>query len=80
MEGKVLKNALDVKQLDRKKRIRSQSQSINEMAMSFHALWRITGKAFEKMMERDYSDRAPVKKSPVKIPLLRYPCSLFLWL
>ena len=35
VKRKVLKNALDVKPLDRKKRLRSQSQAINEIAKSF---------------------------------------------
>jgi len=38
VKRKVLKNALDVKPLDRKKRVRSQPQAINEVAKSFHAL------------------------------------------
>ena len=38
VKRKVVKNALDVKPSDRKKRVRSQSQALNEIAKSFHAL------------------------------------------
>ena len=53
VKRKVLKNALDVKPLDRKKRVRSQSQAINEIAKSFHALGESQQKRSERMMEAD---------------------------
>ena len=48
-----LKSGLDVKPLDRKKRIRSQSQAINEIAKSFHSLGESQQKRCERMMEAD---------------------------
>ena len=53
VKRKVLKTALDVKPLDRKKRVRSQSQAINEIAKSFHALGESQQKRSERMMEAD---------------------------
>ena len=53
VKRKVLKNSLDVKPLGRKKRVRSQSQAINEIAKSFHALGESQQKRCEKMMEAD---------------------------
>ena len=53
VKRKVLKNALDVKPSDRKKRIRSQSQALNEIAKSFHALAESQQTRPEKMMEAD---------------------------
>ena len=53
VKRKVLKNALDVKPLDHKKQVRSQSQAINEIAKSFHALGESQQKRSERMMEAD---------------------------
>ena len=53
VKRKVLKNALDVKPSDRKKRVRSQSQALNEIVKSFHALAESQQKRSEKMMEAD---------------------------
>ncbi|CAH3124184.1 unnamed protein product, partial [Pocillopora meandrina] len=53
VKRKVLKNSLDVKPLGRNKRVRSQSQAINEIAKSFHALGESQQKRCEKMMEAD---------------------------
>jgi len=50
---KAVKIALDVKPLDRKKRIRSQSQAINEIAKSFHSFGESQQKRCERMMEAD---------------------------
>ena len=50
---KVFKNALDVKPEDRKKRVRSQPQALNEIAKSFHALAESQQKRSERMMEAD---------------------------
>ena len=47
------KSALDVKPLDRKKRIRIQSKAINEIAKSFHSLGESQQKYCERMMEAD---------------------------
>lgn len=48
---KAVKIALDVKPLDHKKRIRSQSQAINKIAKSFHSLGESQQKRCERMME-----------------------------
>ena len=53
VKRKVLKNALDVKPLDRKKRVRSQSQATHEIAKSFHALGESQQKRSERLMEAD---------------------------
>lgn len=53
VKRKVLKNSLDVKPLGPNKRVRSQSQAINEIAKSFHALGESQQKRCEKMMEAD---------------------------
>lgn len=62
VKRKVLKNALDVKPLDRKKRVRGQSQAINEIAKSFHALGESQQKRSEMMMEADKERHAELNR------------------
>ena len=50
---KAVKIALDIKPLDHKKRLRSQSKAINEIVKSFHSLGESQQKRCERMMEAD---------------------------